>query len=106
MLGREKIAHFDLDSLAEDIDDFLQRNPDSIDGRALQIRLAIQRKDWAAADVALTRLYKIPGSEQKAMGLDADIKAGFSGLADGVCFGGPSVDALSRAASSAAVELP
>src|SRR3984893_16297949 len=37
---------------------------------------------------------------------DADIKASFSGPADGVCFGGPSVDALSRAASSAAVELP
>jgi len=65
----------DLPDASRAVDDFLQRNPDSIDGRALQIRLAIQRKDWTAADLALTRLYKIPGSEQNAMGVDAEIKA-------------------------------
>jgi tetratricopeptide (TPR) repeat protein len=58
------------------LDDFLERNSDSIDGRALQIRLAIQSRDWTAADLALTRLYKISESEQKAMGLDAEIKEG------------------------------
>jgi tetratricopeptide (TPR) repeat protein len=56
------------------VDDFLERNSASIDGRAIQIRLAIQSRDWTAADVALTRFDKTPGSEQMAVGLDADIK--------------------------------
>jgi tetratricopeptide (TPR) repeat protein len=56
------------------VDDFLGRNFASIDGRAMQIRLAIQSKDWTAADVALTHLYKTPGAEQKAVGLDGEIK--------------------------------
>jgi tetratricopeptide (TPR) repeat protein len=56
------------------VDDFLEHNPASIDGRAIQLRLAIQSKDWTAADVTLARLYKTPGSEQKAVGLDAEIK--------------------------------
>jgi tetratricopeptide (TPR) repeat protein len=56
------------------VDEFLARNSDSIDGRSLQIRLAIQSRDWTAADVALTRLYKMPEAEQQAVGLDAEIK--------------------------------
>jgi tetratricopeptide (TPR) repeat protein len=56
------------------LDDFLERNSDSIDGRSLQIRLAIQSKDWTAAEVALTRLYKLPEAEQQAVGLDAEIR--------------------------------
>jgi tetratricopeptide (TPR) repeat protein len=56
------------------IDDFLERNPGSVDGRALQIRLAIQVKDWTAADMALKRISKILGSEPKVVGLDAEIK--------------------------------
>jgi tetratricopeptide (TPR) repeat protein len=56
------------------VDDFLERNSDSIDGRALQIRLAIQGKDFTTADLALTRLYKIFEAEQSAVGLDAEIK--------------------------------
>jgi predicted Zn-dependent protease len=56
------------------LDDFLARNSASIDGRAMQIRLAIQRKDWTAADVALVRLREIPGVEQTAVGLDAEVK--------------------------------
>jgi tetratricopeptide (TPR) repeat protein len=58
------------------VDDFLERNPASIDGRVLQIRLAIRGKDWTAADVALRRLYNTPGSEQMAIRLDAEIKEG------------------------------
>jgi tetratricopeptide (TPR) repeat protein len=56
------------------VDDFLQRNADSIDGRAVQIVLAIQTKDLTAADVALTHLYKTAGTERSAIGLDAEIK--------------------------------
>jgi tetratricopeptide (TPR) repeat protein len=58
------------------VDDFLERNPASIDGRVLQIRLVIQGKDWTAADVALKRLYNTPGAEQMAIRLDAEIKEG------------------------------
>jgi tetratricopeptide (TPR) repeat protein len=58
------------------VDDFVERNPTSIDGRTLQIRLAIQRKDWMAAEAVLNRLYKTPGSEQAAVGLDGEIKEG------------------------------
>jgi hypothetical protein len=46
----------------------------SIDARAIQVRLAIQSKNWPGADVALSRLREVPGSEQKAVGLDAEIK--------------------------------
>jgi predicted Zn-dependent protease len=56
------------------VDDFLEHNSNSIEGRAMQIRLAIESKDWTATDVALTRLYEIPGAEQRAVGLDAAIK--------------------------------
>jgi tetratricopeptide (TPR) repeat protein len=69
-----QIGFGDIREASRALDDFLERNSDSIDGRALQIRLAIQSRDWTAADLALTRLYKISGSEQKAMGLDAEIK--------------------------------
>jgi tetratricopeptide (TPR) repeat protein len=56
------------------VDDFLERNVDSIDGRALQIRLAIQSKDWTAAEVALSQLYQTPDAEPQAIELDAEIK--------------------------------
>jgi predicted Zn-dependent protease len=56
------------------LDDFLGRNPASIDGRAMQIRLATQRKDWTAAEVALTRLKETPAAEQTAVRLDAEVK--------------------------------
>ena len=64
----------DFQDASRTVDDFLQRNSDSIDGRAMQIRLAIQNKDWTTGDLALTRLYKSPGSEQIAIGLDAEMK--------------------------------
>jgi tetratricopeptide (TPR) repeat protein len=69
-----QIAFGEIREARRSLDEFLERNSDSIDGRALQIRLAIQNKDWTAADLALTRLYKIPESERKAVGLDAEIK--------------------------------
>jgi Flp pilus assembly protein TadD len=50
------------------------RNPASVDARIIQVQLAIQTKDWAAADAALAQLRKIPGSVQKTIGLDAEIK--------------------------------
>jgi tetratricopeptide (TPR) repeat protein len=56
------------------IEDFLVRNPASIDARAMQTEFAIQNKDWVAAEAAVARLRKIPRSEQKAVGLDAEIK--------------------------------
>jgi tetratricopeptide (TPR) repeat protein len=56
------------------LDDFLGRNPASIDGRAMQIRLATRRKDWTAAEVALTRLKETPAAEQTAVRLDAEVK--------------------------------
>ena len=56
------------------VDDFLVRNPASVDARVIQVQLAIQGKDWAAADLGLAQLRKIPGTEQKSIGLDAEIK--------------------------------
>jgi predicted Zn-dependent protease len=56
------------------VEDFLVRNPASVDARVIQVQLAIQTKDWAAADAALALLRKIPGSEQKSIALDAEIK--------------------------------
>ena len=56
------------------VDDFLERNVDSIDGRAIQIRLAIQSKDWTAAEVALSQLYRTTDAEPQAIELDAEIK--------------------------------
>jgi tetratricopeptide (TPR) repeat protein len=56
------------------VEDFLAHNPGSIDARVIQVQLATQTKDWAAADAALAHLHKIPGSEQKSIGLDAEIK--------------------------------
>lgn len=56
------------------VDEFLQRNADSIDGQEMQTRLALQRKDWSTADAALTRLQRIPGGEQKAATLEAGMK--------------------------------
>ncbi|MCK1404929.1 tetratricopeptide repeat protein [Bradyrhizobium sp. 76] len=56
------------------VSDFLVRNPASLDGRIMQIRLAIKSKDFSAADVALANLRQIPGSEQKAVALDAELK--------------------------------
>jgi predicted Zn-dependent protease len=56
------------------VSDFLVRNPASMDGRIMQIRLATQIKDFSAADVALANLRQLPGSEQKAVALDAEIR--------------------------------
>jgi tetratricopeptide (TPR) repeat protein len=56
------------------ISDFLARNPASMDARVMQARLAIFNKDLSTADVALANLRQIPGSEQKAVALDAEIK--------------------------------
>jgi tetratricopeptide (TPR) repeat protein len=56
------------------VDDFLFRNPASIDARVVQVQLAAQTKDWGAADAALARLRNIPASEQRAAALDAGIR--------------------------------
>jgi tetratricopeptide (TPR) repeat protein len=69
-----QVSFDDISDARRAVDDFLERYSDSIDGRAMQIRLAVQSKDWTAADVALTYLYKTPGSEQRAVGLGAEIK--------------------------------
>lgn len=57
------------------MDEFLQRNADLIDGQEMRIQLALQRKDWGTADAALTDLQKIPGAQQRAGILEAEIKA-------------------------------
>jgi len=69
-----EIGFGDIREARRALDDFLERNSDSVDGRALQIRLAIRSKDWTAGDLALAYLYKTPGSEQMAVNLDAEIK--------------------------------
>lgn len=56
------------------VEDFLARNPDSIDGRVLQIRLALRGKDSSAAYSALTQLSKLPEAEQQAIRLDGEIR--------------------------------
>jgi predicted Zn-dependent protease len=56
------------------VEDYLVRNSASVDARVMQAKLAIQSKDLTAADDALARLRKIPGSERKAIALDAEIK--------------------------------
>jgi tetratricopeptide (TPR) repeat protein len=67
-------AFGDIREARRTLDDFMERNSESIDGRALQIRLAIQSNDLTAAELALTRLYKISDAEQIAIGLDAETK--------------------------------
>jgi tetratricopeptide (TPR) repeat protein len=69
-----QIGFGNLSDARRTVDEFLERNPDSIDGRTLQIRLAIQSNDLSAADAALARLSKIADSEQMASWLDAEIK--------------------------------
>jgi tetratricopeptide (TPR) repeat protein len=64
----------ELPDASRTIEDFLVRNPASIDARAIQVIFAVQNKDWAAAEVALARLHEIPGSEQKVTALDAETK--------------------------------
>jgi tetratricopeptide (TPR) repeat protein len=56
------------------VEDFLVRNPNSIDARVIQAQLAIQAKNWAAAEIALAQVRKTAGSEQSSIGLDAEIK--------------------------------
>ncbi|WP_280712395.1 tetratricopeptide repeat protein [Bradyrhizobium sp. BR13661] len=56
------------------VDDFLERNPESIEGRVIQIRLAIRSKDWTAAEVALAGLHRVVGSEPAATLAEAEIK--------------------------------
>jgi predicted Zn-dependent protease len=56
------------------VEDFLVRNPNSIDARVIQVQLAIQTKNWAAAEIALAQVRKTPDSEQSSIGLDAEIK--------------------------------
>lgn len=56
------------------VEDFLARNPDSIDGRVLQIRLALRSKDSSAAYSALAELSKLPEAGQQAIRLDGEIR--------------------------------
>ncbi|KJC36487.1 tetratricopeptide repeat protein [Bradyrhizobium sp. LTSP857] len=56
------------------VDDFLGRNPDSIDGRVLQIRLALRSKDFSTAYSALTQLSKLPEAGQQVIRLDGEIR--------------------------------
>lgn len=66
----------DMVAAGRTVDDFFRRGFDSVDARALQIRLAVRRKDWISAEAALVHLRQIPGSEQAAVRLDADVKEG------------------------------
>jgi tetratricopeptide (TPR) repeat protein len=64
------------------VDDFVGNNPDSRDGRALQIRFAIQNKDWVSAETVLPRLREIPESEQMAVELEAETREAQGQYAD------------------------
>src|SRR5262249_27677990 len=63
-------------------EDFLTRNPDSVDGRALQVRLAIRRKDWTSAETALIRLRENPEAQRLGMQLEAEFAEGQRRYAD------------------------
>jgi predicted Zn-dependent protease len=58
------------------VDEFVARNPASIEARTMQIGLALQTKDWTAADLALAAVYHndVPDAERKALRLDAEVK--------------------------------
>ncbi len=56
------------------IDEFVERNSESVDGRAIQIRLAVQDKDWTAAELALAQLNNTSDAKPKAIALDAEFK--------------------------------
>jgi tetratricopeptide (TPR) repeat protein len=69
-----QISVGDVSGARRSLDDFLERNSDSTDGRAIQIRLAIRSKDWTAAEVALAGLHGIVGSAPAAALAEAEIK--------------------------------
>jgi tetratricopeptide (TPR) repeat protein len=63
-------------------EEFVARNPDSIDARTLQIRLAVRSKDWTTAQTALVNLREQPQSERAATQLDAEINEAKNRYAD------------------------
>jgi predicted Zn-dependent protease len=63
----------DLAAAYRTTEDFVLRNPDSLDARTLQLRLAIRSKDWTSAQTALVNLREQPQSEQLAVELEAEI---------------------------------
>jgi predicted Zn-dependent protease len=58
------------------IEDFLARNPDSVEGRTLQIELAIRGKDWTSAETGLSRLREAPQADRLNVQLQAEIREG------------------------------
>jgi predicted Zn-dependent protease len=62
----------DLAAAYRTTEDFVSRNPDSLDARALQARLAIRSKDWTSAETVLVNLREQPQSEQIAVELEAE----------------------------------
>jgi tetratricopeptide (TPR) repeat protein len=64
----------DLDGGRRLVDEFVSRYPDSVDGRILQTRLAIQSKDWTSVETGLARLRDMGVLEQIAVKLWAEMK--------------------------------
>jgi len=59
-------------------EDFLAKNPDSVDGRTLQIQLAIRSKDWTSAETGLIRLRENPQADRLSVQLQAEIREGLN----------------------------
>jgi predicted Zn-dependent protease len=59
-------------------EDFLAKNPDSVDSRTLQIQLAIRSKDWTSAETGLIRLRENPQTDRLSVQLQAEIREGLN----------------------------
>ena len=64
----------DVAAAARSVEDFLSRNPDSAAARSMQIRLAIQNKDWISAETALFHFKSDAQSEQLTAQLTAELR--------------------------------
>jgi tetratricopeptide (TPR) repeat protein len=66
----------DVAAASRSVEDFLSRNPDSIPARSMQVRLAIQGKDWISAETALFHFRSEAQSGQLNTQLTAEIREG------------------------------
>jgi tetratricopeptide (TPR) repeat protein len=64
----------DVAAASRSVEDFLSRNPDSVAARSMQVRLAIQSKDWVSAETALFHFKNDAQSEQLTTQLTADLR--------------------------------
>jgi tetratricopeptide (TPR) repeat protein len=68
------VAFGDFSAASRTIDDFLGQNPDSLEARALRVRVAVAGKDWTAAATQMINVRSLPDSARTAVQLDAETK--------------------------------